>query len=71
MNKQDPMSLESPEPELLSEEPLEGMSAADRAEVDKAWLAELHRRYDAYKRGETTTSTVEEVIARILSRERT
>jgi len=65
-------ALELPplEREEVAETLLGSLGNRTRAEIDAAWLAECERRDAAYKRGELTTSPVDEAIERIRSRVR-
>jgi putative addiction module component (TIGR02574 family) len=62
------MALDPKEREVLAEELLLSISDVDRAEIDAAWLAEVRRREEAYRRGESSTSPVNELVARIQHR---
>ena len=64
------LSLDPSEREALAEDLLLTIAEADRAEIDQSWLMEVRERDAALIRGESTTSTVDEVIARVLSRKR-
>lgn len=64
------LALDPPDREALAEDILRTLGETERSEIDEAWLLETRKRDAAYRRGESTTSTVEEVISRILSRKR-
>ena len=64
------LSLDPTEREALAEELLLSLDEPEREAIDAAWLAETRSRDAAFRRGESTASTVDEVIARILSRKR-
>ncbi len=64
------MALEPQEREEVADALLTSLIGANHAEIDAAWLAESHRRDEAYKRGEVGASTVDEVIDRVRSRVR-
>jgi len=65
------LSLDPTEREELAEEIILTLpDADDRNEIDQTWLAEARKRDAALSRGESTTSTVDETIARIVARKR-
>ncbi len=64
------LALDPPVREALAEDILRTLGEAERTEIDEAWLVEMRKRDAAYRRGESATSTVDEVIFRILSRKR-
>ncbi|MFL5381700.1 MAG: addiction module protein [Longimicrobiaceae bacterium] len=64
--KHEVLDLEQEEREELFEALL---SSLDRSgEIDRAWMAEVHRRYQAYREGKIRAVGHEEVIARFQAR---
>ena len=47
---------------------LRDLDEADDEDVEELWAAEAERRYDAYLRGEMSSSPGEEVIVRVRRR---
>lgn len=62
------MSLEPHQREEIADALFASLTNAEPAEIDAAWLAESHRRDEAYRRGEVEASSVDEVIDRVHSR---
>ena len=44
---------------------IDSLDDESEADVEQLWIAEAHRRYDAYLRGEIASTPAEEVFARI------
>jgi putative addiction module component (TIGR02574 family) len=59
------MQLDPAEREALAEELLLSISESERQEIDTAWLAESHRRYQAFLKGEEEAAPNDEVVAQI------
>ncbi len=64
------MKLGPAEREALAEEILLSVSAADREEINAAWLSEVRRRDAAFQAGRTTARPVDEVVGRLKNRAR-
>ena len=64
------MALDPQQREVLAEELLLSLTDADRDQIDAAWLAEVRRREEKYRRGESSSSPVDDAIARIQSKAR-
>lgn len=52
---------------ILAERLIASLDSADETGNEFLWLEEAERRYQAYKRGEISSSPVNEVLARIRS----
>ena len=61
------MALDPNDREALAEQLLFSVGTGDQAAVDLAWLEEAKRREAEFARGATSTSPVEDVIARVRS----
>jgi hypothetical protein len=74
MNKEqiltEAMALEPTEREALAEALLLSLDDIDREAIDAAWLDEARRRDEAYTRGETIASPLDQAVQRVLSRKR-
>ncbi len=62
------MALDPREREALADELLLSLTDGDHAAIDAAWLAEVRRREEAFVRGETSTSPLDAVMARLQAR---
>jgi putative addiction module component (TIGR02574 family) len=62
------LKLAPSEREALAEELLLSIADSERKAIDAEWLAEVHRRDEAFKRGKTGAKPVEMVIERLKSR---
>jgi putative addiction module component (TIGR02574 family) len=62
------LELNPADREALAEELLLSIGDTDRESIDAAWLAEAHRRDEAYAKGMTTARPVDQVIARLQRR---
>lgn len=64
------MALAPDDREVLVEELWLSLDGGSQGEVDTAWLNEARRRDAAFAAGQDTESSVDEAIARVLSRGR-
>ena len=64
------MALDPKDREVLAEALLLSLTEDDRKAIDAAWLAEVRSREEAFARGESSTSPVDEVITRVRSKAR-
>lgn len=62
------LALAPGEREEIADAIFASLNGTTPAKIDVAWLAESHRRYEEYKRGEVTASPVDEAIERVRSR---
>jgi len=62
------MALSPKDREALAERLLLSVGDEDQAAVDSAWLEEATRREAEFARGNSSTSPVEDVLARLQSR---
>ena len=63
-------ALDPSERSALAEDLLLSITPQEQAAIDAAWLAEAHRREQAYQRGEMTSSPLSEATERVRSRKR-
>lgn len=64
------MKLDPVDRETLAEDLLLSVGGDDRAQIDKAWLAEAYRRDSALAAGKTTARPVDDVIRRLRGEDR-
>ncbi len=62
------MSLTPAERQSLAEQLLLSLNDDDREAIDAAWLEEARQRDAEFARGEMRSSTVDDAVARILSK---
>jgi putative addiction module component (TIGR02574 family) len=62
------LKLDPVEREALAQELLLSITEDDREGIDKAWLAEVHRRDAAFRSGKSHAKPVDEVINRLSNR---
>jgi putative addiction module component (TIGR02574 family) len=63
--KSEAMKLAPEDREALAEELLLSIDNTSREAIDAAWLAEVHRRDEAFEAGKSAASPVADVVARL------
>ncbi len=63
--KSEAMKLAPADREALAEELLLSIDNTSREAIDAAWLAEVHRRDEAFEAGKAVATPVADVIARL------
>jgi putative addiction module component (TIGR02574 family) len=62
------LELDPAEREALAEELLLSIDSAQRDAIDAAWIAEVRRRDERYRTGNSAAKPVDEVISRLRAR---